>query len=228
MYRGEQMSEKIWEIHPNGEFPPVTWVNHPSGEEEVLPFGPYSGLGSGWGGAATGFWAGMETPHIRIDLRSVNEHTAYRTDPEAPVVLPQCTGFQRPGMMLASETVKDALEAIDGAAFEFCACRTEVIDDKNEQWYPGPKFWIADLTRVLDAIDVEKSESYFKILSDNINRVLHLFGSKNYFHANVIGNERIFLQQNCSFIFGTDLFKDQMEATLPEVFEFSLVGELYV
>jgi Protein of unknown function (DUF1629) len=64
---------------------------------------------------------------------------------------------------LVSERLKDVLEAVDPAAFEFVDCDFTLPDGSK-----GPHYYLADVVRVLDALDEEASQ--FKTRYDRDHR----------------------------------------------------------
>lgn len=164
------------------EFP--TWINQPSPEDPLwslnLPPGPLPDPGSELGGLGSGFPIGMETPVV------IFEKPLGRL-PFPDVLL----HFNR--VMLLSDQAKKLFEAIDAEAFEFCEATT-----RQHGGSEGPKFWLADVTRFLDAVDEERSkeirieEKIIRRSGRPMRRVLLGLGPTTVFKSSIIKDYHIF------------------------------------
>lgn len=65
------------------------------------------------------------------------------------------------GYWLVSQRLKDAFQSVDRAGFEFVEC-----DYKREDGSPGPRRYLCDVVRVLDALDEDASRLNVKISDD--------------------------------------------------------------
>ncbi|WP_439402989.1 imm11 family protein [Bradyrhizobium sp. DASA03068] len=96
---------------------------------------------------------------------------------------------------LVSDRTKALFEKLDPEAFVFVPCDVRM----TRGHYDGPKFWLCDVVRVLDALD--ESQSRLRIgIRDDIRFLDHgqkyyeflIFGGKLVFREQAIGNAHIF------------------------------------
>lgn len=153
--------------------------------------GPNFALGGG-----PGFWVEDESVLPPYGVPRLPASTA-----QVPFVFDKSVG-QPPcdielcfGWWLVSERTKALFERLDPEAFVFVPC--EVRTPRGR--YDGPKFWLCDVVRVLDALD--ESQSRLRIgIRDDIRFLDHgqkyyeflTFGGKLVFREAAIGNARIF------------------------------------
>jgi Immunity protein family (Imm11) len=70
---------------------------------------------------------------------------------------------------LISLAAKNVFTSVDPEGFAFVQCNVV-----NERWEPGPEYWLCDVTRVVDAIDDERSS--VKIKHDSLGKRYDLSG----------------------------------------------------
>lgn len=126
------------------------WINmpeRPDGEYRgYLPPGPRPDLTRGgpdgtWIiGEGTGFPLGMPKPLLVFDR-------PLRTGSAIDVYL------EGRSVQIVSARLKAAYEAIDPEAFEFVAAETRLQSGES-----GPEYWLCDLVRVIEALDLERSD----------------------------------------------------------------------
>jgi Immunity protein family (Imm11) len=120
---------------------------------------------------ARGFPAYSEPPRVLIDkkfgrpLRDLEE----------------CNGY-----WLIPDRMKKVLESVDAEGFTFVEC--EVYLRGGE---PGPRYWLCDVVRVLDAVDEEASR--LRIYDEQDYKSYSLMGGANLvFNEHVVGSAHIF------------------------------------
>ncbi|CAH2709803.1 DUF1629 domain-containing protein [Xanthomonas campestris pv. nigromaculans] len=93
------------------------------------------------------------------------------------------------GYWLVSERLKNVFEAVDPQGFEFAECEFRLPDGSV-----GPKHYLCDVVRVLDAVDEEASELKVEISDDFVNGKFYDLsgGAKLAFDKGVIGSAHIF------------------------------------
>jgi hypothetical protein len=164
------------------EFP--AWINKPPPEDPnwslSLPSGPLPDPGSELGGLGSGFPIGMETPILVFEK------------PLGRLPFPDALlHFDR--VMALSDPAKKLFENIDAEAFEFREAVTQLHDGSE-----GPRYWLADVTRFLDAVDEERSKEIYveeKIIPRNGRRMrrVHLgMGPSTVFKSDVVNGNHIF------------------------------------
>ena len=91
------------------------------------------------------------------------------------------------GYWLITDRMKSVLETVDPDASEFLKCDTRLPDGAE-----GPRHWLCDVVRVLDALDEEKS--IIKIdTSDMGRKIYNLFGPRSLiFNPDAVGQCRVF------------------------------------
>ena len=88
---------------------------------------------------------------------------------------------------LITDRMKSALEEVDPAAFAFLKCRTKLSDGTD-----GPRRWLCDVVRVLDALDEERSVIKIET-ADNGSRIYDLFGRRSLiFNPDAVGQHHVF------------------------------------
>ncbi|HDS1510160.1 DUF1629 domain-containing protein [Stenotrophomonas maltophilia] len=93
------------------------------------------------------------------------------------------------GYWMVSERLRGALVSVDPAGFEFVECDYRLADGSK-----GPRYFLCDVTRELDAVDEEASK--FRIITDAGYRGGKFYdlrgGASLAFRKQVIGQARIF------------------------------------
>ena len=155
-----------------------------------MPPGPLPDPGSEMGGIGSGFLTDMEAPLL------VFEKPLGRL-PFPDVIV----GGTR--VLTLSGRAKKVFETIDGKAFEFCRAVARLHDGSS-----GPDYWLADVTRFLDAVDESQSVGMRieeKIIPYNgrTMRRVHLgFGGEDtVFKSSVVDEHHIFRLTYSSGIF---------------------------
>lgn len=118
---------------------------------------------------------------------------------------------------LVSERTKALFERLDPEAFVFVPCEVRM----RRGQYDGPKFWLCDVVRVLDALDESQSRLHMGV-RDDIRFLDHgrkyyeflAFGGKLVFRETAIGNARIFRMAHKELTYICDQeFKDACKST---------------
>ncbi len=100
---------------------------------------------------------------------------------------------------LVSDRAKTVFQTVDHAGFEFTACDVRV----SRGIYDGPRYWLCDVTRVLDALDEKQSRLEIGIREDP---KYNDFGKKYYnlvgdaklvFNEDAVGSAHIFRMAFC-------------------------------
>lgn len=93
------------------------------------------------------------------------------------------------GYWLVSERLKKVFEEVDPLAFAFAECLFRMPDGSV-----GPKHFLCDTVRVLDAVDEEASTLNVEISDEFVNGKFYNFcgGARLAFDKNVIGSAHIF------------------------------------
>jgi hypothetical protein len=87
---------------------------------------------------------------------------------------------------LVSSAAKNLFTSVDPEGFAFVQCKVV-----TEHWEPGPEYWLCDVTRVLDAVDDERS--LVKIKHDSLGKRYDLSGgAKLVFIEELIKSAHIF------------------------------------
>ena len=186
------MSNKIYSLTVDGkvqeecEFP--KWINQPQSPDKDdpywrpwLPAGPLPDPGSEAGGVGSGFPIGLETPILVFEK------------PLGSLPFPDVLLDGGRGELTLSDRAKIILESIDGDAFEFRETITRLHDGSD-----GPKYWLADVTCFLNAVDEERSKEIYieeKIIPHNgrTMRRVHLgMGQTTIFKASVVAGHHVF------------------------------------
>ena len=88
---------------------------------------------------------------------------------------------------LVSDQAKTVLEQVDPDAFAFQACRVELRNGSE-----GPRYWLCDVVRVLDALNEPESEAKIR-KNDRGEKVYNMIGNELLiFKEDVIGPHHIF------------------------------------
>ena len=124
-----------------------TWVNQPMKPNRDDPYwdygipnGPRSDPGSETGGVGSGFPTDMKTPQLVFK------------EPLGKLPFPDAIERGR-GELILSDRAKVLFETLDRDAFEFVAAETTLHNGSA-----GPKYWLADVVRFLDALDEKSSK----------------------------------------------------------------------
>lgn len=202
---GASRSDRIF-VWANAEYsagqPRLEWINPPRQwsedlhiERPYLPAGPLFDAqdGSDYG---TGFAPFAETPVFVVDR------------PLGAKPLFDITGRFR-GVFLVSERAKDVLEKLDPDAFVFVDVETSLANGEQ-----GPRHWLGDLVRKLDAFDLEKSEG---ARIDQVAPLMRFSISprydRNVFRRDVIGSAHFFrLKSSAAAIYCDDVARAALHA----------------
>ncbi len=101
---------------------------------------------------------------------------------------------------IVSDRAKMVFQAVDHAGFEFTPCDVSV----SPGTYDGPRYWLCDATRVLDALDEEQSRLEIGIQDDpkynNFGKKYYNFrsGAKLVFNEDAVGSAHVFRMAFCS------------------------------
>lgn len=191
------MPQKMYTVRAGAELgiPGVEWVNHPpnTGENLGLPIGHIPDHGNRAQGVESGFWS-METPVFVIDRG------------KGRVPLADVEPAIGRDIWLISDRAKQVFQNVDPHAFEFIAVETRVRRDASE--VVGPKYWLCDLVRFLDALDEEKSNADVRLLEDGTKRARRkLVGGEVLKSAMIGGSNHIFrLMHAPTSIYATETF----------------------
>lgn len=166
--------------------PRLEWVNVPKRWAEDLgrdlPYVPAGTLydpdeGSDIG---TGLPKFVEAPIFVVD-RSIRSKPLF-----------DISGGHR-DLILVSERAKGVLERVDSEAFEFLEVETRLPTGER-----GPRYWLGDVVRKLDAFDLERSEGARVTQTAPYKcYVLGVYKEKNIFKRSAVGNAHFFRLLNC-------------------------------
>jgi Protein of unknown function (DUF1629) len=92
-----------------------------------------------------------------------------------------------PYYWLVTEKMKSLMEALDREAFEFLQCRVQFPDGSD-----GPRRWLCDVVRVLDAADEEKSKVTIRTGQSGHKFYSSGGGVNLFFKPDVVGTSRFF------------------------------------
>ena len=106
------------------------------------------------------------------------------------------------GYLLVSERLKQLFEVVDPAGFEFVECDFKMADGST-----GPRYYLADVVRVLDALNEEASR--LRIRFEPSGRKVYSFagGAKLVFRDDIAGSTHIFRTPYSLVIFCDDVLK---------------------
>lgn len=169
----------------------ANWLNSPTPVNQPLPHGPLPGQ-PGAEGTRTGLPAMERPPRFQFDLRSDADWLWGRDYPEAPIVWQDILNRRR-DLWLISDRLMRLLLEIDAAAFDCVRAETTILLDEGER--EGPAYWLCDLVRVVDAIDLEKSNAWLKEFASGLFSVEVRTGSE-VFRKRDLGDAQIFHQLN--------------------------------
>ena len=102
------------------------------------------------------------------------------------------------GYWLVSERLKNVFQDVDPEGFEFVEC-----DYKLEDGSQGPRYFLCDVVRTLDALDEENSKINIEIGDEfTEGKCYNLSGGVRLtFKKNVVGGAHIFHLPYCGFVF---------------------------
>ncbi|MET7140096.1 DUF1629 domain-containing protein [Xanthomonas sp. PPL139] len=100
---------------------------------------------------------------------------------------------------IVSQALKDVFDAVDAQGFAFAACDFTLADGT-----PGPQYYLCDVIRELDALDVPASRVKVKMEYDFItDQEVEFYsiagGASLVFKKEVVGGAHIFRQPNSGF-----------------------------
>jgi hypothetical protein len=112
------------------------------------------------------------------------------------------------GFWLVSDRAKTVLERVDPDAFAFLECRVELRDGSE-----GPRYWLCDVVRVLDALSESESEITTE-KNDRGEKIYTRIGAEILlFKEDVVGPRHIFrMQYRESTVICDDTMKDACKA----------------
>lgn len=120
-------------------------------------------------------------PHLKETPRLV-------LDPaKGPVPRDLEAGFS--GYWLVSERLRKAIAAVDPDGFTFVEC-----DVRNADGSPGPRYFLVDCNRTLDALDEANSEANIEVSDEFVGGKYYDFGegASLVFRKEVIGQAHVF------------------------------------
>ncbi len=93
------------------------------------------------------------------------------------------------GYWLVSERLKNVFEQVDPSAFVFVEC-----DYRLQDGSPGPRLFLCDVVRVLDALDEQKSKLTIEVSDEFVGGKYYNFagGISLVFRAEVVGDAHVF------------------------------------
>jgi len=93
------------------------------------------------------------------------------------------------GYWLVSERLKDVFEKVDPSSFAFVEC-----DYRLQDGSPGPRLFLCDVVRVLDALDEQKSKLLIEVSDDFVGGKYYNFagGISLVFRTEVVGEAHVF------------------------------------
>ncbi len=109
---------------------------------------------------------------------------------------------------LVSDRAKAVLEQVDSDAFAFLECRVELRDGSE-----GPRYWLCDVVRVLDALNEAESEVRVSA-NDRGEKVYDMMGMEKWiFNEDIVGSHHIFRMNFHEFtIICDDALRDACKA----------------
>lgn len=105
---------------------------------------------------------------------------------------------------LVSDRAKAVLEQVDSDAFAFLECRVELRDGSE-----GPRYWLCDVVRVLDALNEPESTAMIK-KNDRGDKVYNMIGDEILvFKEDVVSSNHIFrMRYRESTVICDDVMRD--------------------
>lgn len=93
------------------------------------------------------------------------------------------------GYWLVSERLKNVFEQVDAGSFAFVECDYRLKDGS-----PGPRFFLCDVVRVLDALDEQNSKLLIEVSDDFVGGKYYNFagGISLVFRSEVVGDAHVF------------------------------------
>jgi hypothetical protein len=112
------------------------------------------------------------------------------------------------GFWLVSSRAKIVFEQVDPDAFAFLECRVELRDGSE-----GPRYWLCDVVRVLDALNEAESEVRVSA-NDRGEKVYDMMGMEKWiFNEDIVGSHHIFRMNFHEFtIICDDALRDACKA----------------
>ncbi|MBO9740139.1 DUF1629 domain-containing protein [Xanthomonas axonopodis pv. begoniae] len=118
------------------------------------------------------------------------------------------------GYWLVSERLQQVMFAVDPAAFAFVECETRLADGKT-----GPRHFLCDVVREVDALDEDTSRLKIEIDDDFVNGKFYSLGggASLAFRRDVLNGAHVFLTPFNSFVVCDRFFKEAVHsAGIPE------------
>ncbi|QGZ94287.1 imm11 family protein [Terricaulis silvestris] len=161
------------------------WINQPPPFDahwslDIAP-GPLADPGDCSGGVGSGFAPDMPKPELRFERPRVGLH------------LCDIQTHNTRGIVVMSDRAKGILEAIDASsAFEFREAIATLHDGS-----PAPKYWLADLTRRIAALDethpaIKIEEKWVPRFEQTQRRLLFGIDTDLLFKSDLVGDHHIF------------------------------------
>jgi hypothetical protein len=98
-----------------------------------------------------------------------------------PRDLEQCSAY-----WLISDRMKTVLKSVDPQGFAFVRCEVHLRDGR-----PGPRYWLCDVVRILDAID--ETASRLRIYDEKGDKTYNLMGGANLvFKQDIVARAHVF------------------------------------
>ncbi|MCC8538921.1 DUF1629 domain-containing protein [Xanthomonas axonopodis pv. poinsettiicola] len=118
------------------------------------------------------------------------------------------------GYWLVSERLREAMVSVDNDAFAFAECDVRLGNGAQ-----GPKYFLCDVVRVLDAVDEDNSKLKIEIDDDFVNGKYYATGggASLAFKREVLGDAHVFLTPYSLFVVCDQVFKAAVHrAGVPE------------
>ena len=195
--------EVVWTLAAFEDQIDSTWLNKP-------PY-PYPGPLAGQPGAVrygSGLPAMEQPPRFLFDLRSDAEWLEHRSDPDAPLAWYDLFDNLTRDLWLVSDRLMRLLLEIDPGAFD--CVRAETILRLDDGDHEGPPYWLCDVVRIVDAIDIVKSNASVEEFGQGLISLRCPPGDE-VFRRQDLGGAQIFRQLNGHRIYVTDSAKLRIE-----------------
>src|SRR5277367_4173179 len=130
----------------------------------------------------------FQTPEGRRGFLQYTEAPLFRFDPRFGRAMTDMEPLH--GFWLVSDRAKTVLEQVDPDAFVFLECRVELRDGSE-----GPRYWLCDVVRVLDALNEPESEARIE-KNDRNEKIYTRIGNEILtFKEDIVGPYHIFRMQ---------------------------------
>ena len=109
----------------------------------------------------------LERGPLQTPIREIDVGSGFPVGMDKPIVVFERTGGKFPSTVVEplgyrdtfifSDDFKEFVEAVDPGAFECVEAESRIVTKNGERH--GPRYWACDLTRFVDALDVEASKA---------------------------------------------------------------------